>query len=42
MFTNLKLATKILLGFAAVVVLVGVAGVTGYWGVQTIAMHFML
>ena len=41
MFTNLKLSTKILLGFLAVVVLVGVAGVTGYWGVEKVgqALH---
>lgn len=41
MFKNLKLGTKIILGFLAVVALVCVAGVTGYWGVQTVgkALH---
>ena len=36
MFANLKLSTKIILGFLAVVALVCVAGVTGYWGVQKV------
>ncbi|UCC97478.1 MAG: hypothetical protein JSW66_16750 [Phycisphaerales bacterium] len=41
MFKNMKLGTKIILGFLAVVALVCVAGVTGYWGVQTVgkALH---
>ena len=41
MFKNLKLGTKIILGFLAVVALVAVAGVTGYWGVQVVggALH---
>jgi methyl-accepting chemotaxis protein len=41
MFKNLKLATKIIVGFLAVVALVAVAGVTGYWGVQKVgkALH---
>ena len=41
MFKNVKLGTKIILGFLAVVALVGVAGVTGYWGVETVgkALH---
>ena len=43
MFKNLKLGTKIILGFLAVVALVAVAGVTGYWGVQKIgtALHIV-
>ncbi|MHC4534371.1 MAG: methyl-accepting chemotaxis protein [Planctomycetota bacterium] len=36
MFKNLKLGTKIILGFLAVVALVAIAGVTGYWGVQVV------
>ncbi len=41
MFKNQKLGTKIILGFLAVVALVCVAGVAGYWGVQTVgkALH---
>ncbi len=41
MIKNLKLGTKIVLGFLAVVALVGVAGTTGYWGVTKIgnALH---
>ena len=41
MFKNLKLSTKIILGFLAVVTLVAVAGVTGYWGVERVgyALH---
>ncbi len=41
MFKNLKLGSKIILGFLAVVTLVAIAGVTGYWGVQTVgkALH---
>jgi methyl-accepting chemotaxis protein len=36
MFKNLKLGTKIVLGFLAVVSLVVVAGIAGFWGVQTV------
>ena len=36
MFKNLKLGSKIILGFLAVVALVAIAGVTGYWGVETV------
>ena len=36
MFKNLKLGSKIILGFFAVVALVAIAGVTGYWGVVTV------
>ena len=41
MFKNLKLGTKIILGFLAVVALVFIAGTAGYWGVQTVgkALH---
>ena len=43
MFKNLKLGSKIILGFLAVVALVAVAGATGYWGVQKIgtALHIV-
>jgi len=38
---NVKLGTKIILGFLAVVALVAVAGLTGYWGVTKVgnALH---
>ncbi|MHC4243639.1 MAG: hypothetical protein ACYSU4_14630, partial [Planctomycetota bacterium] len=36
MFKNLKLGSKIILGFLAVVALVAIAGVTGYWGVEVV------
>ena len=41
MFKNFGLGTKIILGFLAVVALVAVAGVSGYWGVQRVgnALH---
>ena len=41
MFKNLKLGSKIILGFLAVVALVCIAGVTGYWGVEKVgkALH---
>ena len=43
MFKNMKLGTKIILGFLAVVALVCVAGIAGYWGVQTVgkALHIV-
>ncbi len=43
MFKNLKLGSKIILGFLAVIALVAVAGVTGYWGVQKVgkALHIV-
>ncbi|MCK4959127.1 MAG: hypothetical protein KAT00_06995, partial [Planctomycetes bacterium] len=43
MFKNLKLGTKIILGFLAVVALVAFAGVTGYWGVERVgnALHIV-
>ncbi|MBW8038788.1 MAG: hypothetical protein FVQ85_02175 [Planctomycetes bacterium] len=43
MFKNLKIGTKIILGFLAVVVLVVIAGVTGYWGVDKVgnALHIV-
>ena len=36
MFNNLRLGTKIIVGFLAVVTLVAVAGVTGYCGIQRV------
>ncbi len=41
MFKNLKLGTKIIAGFLAVVLLVAIAGTTGYWGVDKVgnALH---
>jgi len=36
MFKNMKLGTKIIAGFLLVTLLVGVAGISGYWGVQRV------